>query len=270
MLECVTNLSEGRDEVALTRLADVVGNDLLDLHRDGDHHRSVFTMVDTDAPRHLAREAVRTLSLGNHHGVHPRLGVVDVVPFVPLGEATMHDAIQARDEFAQWIVDELGVPVFLYGPERSLPEARRTAWTSLVPDLGPHVPHPSAGAVCVGAREPLVAWNMWLDGVDLARTREVAAAVRNAHLRTLGLQVGPFTQVSCNLVSPHIVGPAEAFDAVSTHVHVDHCELVGLVPQSVLEAVPETRWASLDLDRTRTIEWRLGQPLMTRRVSWAR
>jgi len=270
VLECVINLSEGRDELLLSHLATTAGADLLDVHRDPDHHRSVFTLVGTSAPRTLVREAVATLTLHDHDGVHPRLGVVDVVPFVPLGSQTMDDALRARDEFARWIVDELGVPVFLYGPERTLPEVRRTAWKSLRPDLGPDVGHETAGAVCVGARMPLVAWNMWLEGVDLERTREVARLVRSPEIRTLGLQVGSFTQVSCNLVSPGMVGPDAAYDAVARHVTIHHCELVGLVPRSVLDATPPGRWRQLDLDVTRTIEERLAQPLTMRRVSWAR
>lgn len=270
MLECVINLSEGRDDLLLSRLATAAGADLLDVHRDPDHHRSVFTLVGTSAPRTLAREAVANLTLDNHQGVHPRLGVVDVVPFVPLGAMTMADALRARDEFAQWTVDELGVPVFLYGPERTLPEVRRTAWKSLRPDVGPDAPHETAGAVCVGARMPLVAWNMWLEGVDLERTKDVARLVRTPEIRTLGLQVGRFTQVSCNLVSPRTTGPDVAYDAVAEHVTIHHCELVGLVPRAVLDRVPQARWRQLDLDVSRTIEERLAQPLTMRRESWAR
>ena len=200
MLECVINISEGRNHAIIDSLAQSCAGDLLDIHSDPDHNRSVFTLVGVEAPRALARAAVATLSLGDHSGVHPRIGVVDVVPFVPLVDSTMHDAQKARDEFAAWATEELHVPSFLYGTERTLPDIRKNAWTSLFPEVGSKVPHATAGAMCVGVREPLVAYNLWLENVDLATTRRIASAVRSAHIRTLGLQVGAFTQVSVNLI----------------------------------------------------------------------
>jgi len=257
VLECVINVSEGRHHAILDSLAQSCAGDLLDIHSDPDHNRSVFTMVGVDAPRALARAAVSALSLNDHSGVHPRIGVVDVVPFVPLVDSTMHDARIARDEFAAWAASELHVPCFLYGRERSLPDIRKTAWTSLVPDVGSHAPHSTAGAMCVGVREPLVAYNLWLEDVDLATTRRIAAAVRTANIRTLGLQVGTFTQVSVNLIQPMISGPNDVFSAVSQHATVHHVELVGLLPASVLATIPRDRWEDLDLSVEQTIEWRL-------------
>ncbi len=257
MLECVINVSEGRNTAILDALAQSCAGDLLDVHSDSDHNRSVFTMVGIDAPRALARAAFSALSLSAHSGVHPRIGVVDVVPFVPLVNSTMHDAQKARDEFAAWAAEELNVPSFLYGTERTLPDIRRNAWTSLLPDVGPHVPHPAAGAMCVGVREPLVAYNLWLEAVDLAATRRIASAVRTASIRTLGLQVGAFTQVSVNLIQPMIAGPSEVFDAVAQHAAVHHAELVGLLPASVLATISRDRWEDLDLSVEQTIEWRL-------------
>ena len=257
MLECVINVSEGRNHAILESLAQSCAGDLLDIHSDPDHNRSVFTMVGVDAPRALARAAVSALSLNDHSGVHPRIGVVDVVPFVPLVNSTMHDARIARDEFATWAASELDVPCFLYGAERTLPDIRKEAWTSLMPDVGSHAPHPTAGAMCVGVREPLVAYNLWLEDVDLATTRRIAAAVRTANIRTLGLQVGTFTQVSVNLIQPMISGPNDVFSAVSQHATVHHAELVGLLPASVLATIPRDRWEDLDLSVEQTIEWRL-------------
>ena len=214
-------------------------------------------MVGVDAPRALARAAVSALSLSDHSGVHPRIGVVDVVPFVPLVDSTMHDAQKARDEFAAWAAEELNVPSFLYGSERTLPDIRKNAWTSLMPDVGLHVPHPTAGAMCVGVREPLVAYNLWLGDVDLATTRRIATAVRTANIRTLGLQVGAFTQVSVNLIQPMISGPNDVYEAVAQYAQVHHAELVGLLPASVLAVIPRTRWEDLDLSVEQTIEWRV-------------
>ena len=257
MLECVVNVSEGRDLGLLARLDDVCGADLLDRHTDGHHHRSVFTLVGTDAPRQLARAAVAHLDLRLHQGVHPRLGVVDVVPFVPLEGSSMADAVAARDAFSAWCAAELGVPCFRYGPERSLPDVRRGAWHGLGPDDGPAVPHPSAGATCVGARPVLVAYNVWLAEPDLKLARRVAAAVRGPALRTLGLLVGERVQVSMNLVAPDELGPAKAFDLVAAHAAVAGAELVGLLPRRVLGRVSPDRWPELDLGDDRTIEARL-------------
>ena len=258
MLECVINISEGRDTAILAALAQSCAGDLLDVHSDSDHNRSVFTMVGIDAPRMLARAAVSALTITDHSGVHPRLGVVDVVPFVPLVPSTLQEAQQARDEFAAWAAEELNVPCFLYGLERTLPDIRKSAWTTLMPDVGPRVAHPTAGAMCVGVREPLVAYNLWLENIDLATTRRIASAVRTANIRTLGLQVGPFTQVSANLISPMIAGPSEVYDAVSQHTTVHHAELVGLLPAAVLATIPRARWEDLDLSVEQTIEWRLS------------
>ena len=257
MLECVINVSEGRNHAIIDSLAQSCAGDLLDIHSDPDHNRSVFTLVGVEAPRALARAAVATLSLGDHSGVHPRIGVVDVVPFVPLVDSTMHDAQKARDEFAAWAAEELHVPSFLYGTERTLPDIRKNAWTSLFPEVGSKVPHATAGAMCVGVREPLVAYNLWLENVDLETTRRIASVVRTASIRTLGLQVGAFTQVSVNLIQPMISGPNDVYEAVSQHVKVHHAELVGLLPASVLATIPRTRWEDLDLSVERTIEWRV-------------
>jgi glutamate formiminotransferase / 5-formyltetrahydrofolate cyclo-ligase len=258
VLECVVNVSEGRRPEVVDALAAAAGADLLDVHTCGDHHRSVLTLVGEDAPRAVAREAVRLLDLRHHRGAHPRIGVLDVVPFVPLDDTPMRAAVAARDEFAAWAAAELRLPCFLYGPERSLPEVRRDAFTALAPDTGPSRPHPSAGAVAVGARRLLVAYNLWLDGSDLATARRLAAAVRGDGVRALGLAVGDEVQVSMNLVDPTRVGPATVWDRVAAEVPIARAELVGLVPRAVLEAVPERRWAQLDLAADRTIEARLA------------
>jgi glutamate formiminotransferase / 5-formyltetrahydrofolate cyclo-ligase len=258
VLECVVNVSEGTRTDVVARLGATCGADLLDVHSDPHHNRSVLTLVGVDAVRRLTVEAVDALDLSLHAGVHPRLGVVDVVPFVPLAGSSMAAAVRARDEFAVWAADVLALPCFFYGPERSLPEVRRTAWRSRPPDTGPRVPHPTAGAVCVGARGVLVAYNLWLARADLGLAKRVAAAVRGPHLRALGLPVGQRVQVSMNLVDPLLLGPAQAFDLVAAHTAIEAAELVGLVPSAVLHAVPRERWAALDLGVERTIEERLS------------
>jgi glutamate formiminotransferase len=259
LLECVVNVSEGADAPRIARIAAAAGGALLDVHSDPHHNRSVLTLVGEEAPRRVAAEAVALLDLGEHTGVHPRIGVVDVVPFVPLAGATLADAEAARDRFLAWAATELGVPGFAYGRERTLPEVRRRAFRDLAPDAGPPHPHPTAGAVAVGAREVLVAWNVWLARPDRERAREVAATVRGPHVRALGLAVGDRVQVSMNLISPLVVGPAEAWDAVTAHEAAAGAELVGLVPASVLDRTDPERWSQLDLDPERTIEARLAR-----------
>jgi glutamate formiminotransferase / 5-formyltetrahydrofolate cyclo-ligase len=256
-LECVINVSEGRDRSVIRRIAMAGGVCLLDVHSDPHHHRSVVTLagrgVDA-AAQAVATEAVRCIDLRLHVGVHPRLGAVDVVPFVPLAGSSMDDALAARDRFAAWAGDELGVPCFLYGPERTLPDVRRHAFTGLMPDTGPPVAHPTAGAICAGARPVLVAYNVWLAaGVDVATARRIAKELRGPGLRALGLDVGGRAQVSMNLVDPERVTPADAYDAVASRVPVDRAELVGLVPPAVLDAVPRARWTELSLSADKAL-----------------
>jgi glutamate formiminotransferase len=258
VLECVVNVSEGRRPEVVGALAAAAGTDLLDVHRDEFHHRAVITMFGEAAPRAVAADAVARLDLRAHAGVHPRLGVVDVVPFVPLAGSAFDDAVSARDAFATWAASTLGVPCFRYGAERTLPEIRRRAWKDLAPDIGPSSPHPTAGAMCVGARGPLVAYNVYLDGNDLEQARRIAASVRGPDVRALGLQVGGRVQVSMNLIAPHRLGPAVAYDAVAALAPIRSAELVGLLPRAVLAAVPRARWTQLDLGEDRTIEARLA------------
>lgn len=286
-LECVANVSEGRSDEVLDRLAVVCGEVLVDLHRDPHHHRSVLTLAGAgpeveEAARALATAGVELLDLDGHTGSHPRFGVLDVVPFVPL-EATragrpltvpsdLGRAMVARDRFAAWAGRTLGLPCFRYGPlpeggERSLPEVRRRAFRGLVPDTGPATPHPTAGSCAVGARRFLVAYNLWLadrPGVDVpAVARSVAADLRGPAVRALGLDVGERSQVSCNLVDPLAVGPAAVFDRVASLAEeagggVEGAELVGLIPEAVLLAIPADRWESLGLGRSMTLESRLS------------
>lgn len=258
MLECVVNVSEGRDRDVIGVLAAAAGADLLDVHSDPDHNRSVLTLVGEDAPRSVAEAAVELLDLRRHTGAHPRIGVLDVVPFVPLGDTPMSAAVTARDEFAVWAGAELELPCFLYGPERTLPDVRRGAFTTLGPDTGPSAPHPSAGATAVGARRLLVAYNLWLAEPDLDEARRIASAIRSDAVRALGLAAGEQVQVSMNLVDPRRVGPADVWDLVAAEAPIARAELVGLVPVAVLAAAPAHRWSQLDLAEARTIESRLA------------
>jgi glutamate formiminotransferase len=273
--ECVINVSEGRDGAVLDELSAAAGAVLLDRHCDPDHHRSVFTLAGarddvSQAARDLARAAVRRIDLRGHSGVHPRLGALDVVPFVPYlpSQLPPHDLTEAtalRDDFARWCAQALAVPSFLYGPlvggGRTLPEVRRRAFDDLTPDFGPALPHPTAGAAAVGARTALVAYNVWVNSLGAAR--HVAPLVRGPHVRSLGMAVGDRAQVSCNLIEPTLLGPAELYDDVARRVaaaggRVVGAELVGLIPEVVLRAVPKGRWTELDLSADTTVESRIA------------
>lgn len=263
MLECVVNVSEGVRRDVVASIVDAAGDHVLDVHTDPHHNRSVLTLAGPSVESRafaVVRAACEHIDLRRHEGVHPRLGAADVVPFVPLGGSTIADAASARDRVARRVADELSVPCFLYGPERSLPELRRRAFVTLDPDVGPRSPHPSAGACCVGARDPLVAYNLWLSRpASLDDARRIAGAIRQPGLRTLGLQVAGAVQVSCNLVDPQRLGPAVAYDLVAAHAPVERAELVGLLPAAVLADVPVERWDQLDVSPDRTIEARLSQ-----------
>ena len=271
MHECVINISEGRDFEVLSQLSHLAGPSLRDRHSDVFHNRSVFTLINSEDQlledvRHLVEGALKLVDLERHEGVHPRLGVVDVVPFVALSPDTLASAVRLRDVTAQWLAARHGLPVFLYGPvakgERTLPYVRANAFTTLAPDWGPDRADPHRGAVAVGAREILVAWNLWLSGVSLEGARALARLVRRPGVRALGLQVGEHVQVSCNLVDLSLATPSQVFDQVAAHVAggaIERAELVGLVPRALLAREDPARWSELDLSEQATIEARLAE-----------
>jgi glutamate formiminotransferase len=270
VLECVLNLSEGRNPTVIDTLRVAAGRSLRDLHADEFHNRSVLTLIhDSDALVHdvraLITSAFGSLDLTHHEGVHPRFGVVDVVPFVALAPESPTRAIELRDDTARWISQTFDVPTFLYGEvgdvTRTLPQIRRHAFRELSPDFGPPVPSGELGAVAVGARPILVAWNIWLAGVSRDETRALAKTVRRNEVRALAFRAGDYTQVSCNLIDPLVVGPSFVYDEVASRLptggEIMRCELVGLVPQSVLATQDRERWRQLGLDEASTIESRL-------------
>ncbi len=277
LYECVVNISEGREPAALSALDRAAGPLWRDRQSDAHHHRSVLTLVGpapdlVEAVQAVATTAVRLVDLRTHRGAHPRLGVLDVVPFVPydpgrLPPQDLREAMTLRDEFARWLADELAVPAFLYGPlpggqSRTLPQVRKEAFGSLAPDLGPPSPHPTAGASAVGARAVLVAYNLWVSPLEVAQ--RVAPLVRGPSVRALGLAVGDRAQVSCNLIAPEVFGPDRLYDQVAGLVveaggRLMGAELVGLIPAAVLERIPPERWAELGLAENLTIESRLPE-----------
>jgi glutamate formiminotransferase len=272
LFECVVNVSEGRRADVLDELALAAGDALRDRHSDEVHNRSVFTLIHhrTELRRSMHSFALATmkrLDLRQHQGVHPRFGVLDVVPFIALDPRKAEEAISMRNDFAAWVADTFDVPVFLYGrlrdgSKRSLPEVRRHAFHSLAPDLGPLKPSPERGSSAIGARPLLVAWNLWVRGVSLGEANVVAKALRRSEVRVLAFEMrDDFIQISCNLIDPLRVPPSVVYDEAADLLSVgsiDHAELVGLIPEALLRLESPKRWRQLGLSKDATIESRLA------------
>ena len=197
MLECVVNVSQGRRPEVVAAIAAAAGGALLDVHSDPHHHRSVLTLAGAaveDAVRTVAVEALRTLDLGAHRGAHPRMGVLDVVPYAALvgTGSTPADAVVARDRFARWAGSTLGLPCFCYGPERTLPEVRRRAFRDLEPDAGPSRAHPTAGATAVGWATSRVA-GRWAGVTAFAIATVVGPYALRSQLTLIFHVLPPFT-----------------------------------------------------------------------------
>jgi glutamate formiminotransferase len=276
LLECVPNVSEGRRPAVIARLVAAVsgpGVQVLDVSSDPDHNRSVFTLAGEPEALiagllELYAAAVREIDLRRHQGVHPRIGAVDVVPFVPLGETPMAAAVAAARRLAPAVARRFELPVYLYEeaaarPERrALPAIRRGGFEALagkladplwVPDHGPARPHPSAGATVIGARFFLIACNAILDTGDVAVARAIAGAVRESGgglpaVRALGFYLPSRgrAQVSMNLVDfrrTSLVRTLERVreEATARGAQVVASELVGLLPrQAALDVVRES------------------------------
>ena len=293
MLEAVPNLSEGRDATALEAIGAAFesgGAAVLDVHADVDHHRSVFTLAGEDGALVDAllagiAEAVARIDLRSHDGIHPRVGAADVVPVVPLVPGDMERAVVAARACARRIGAELGVPVFLYAEvgggrppaffrRGGLGElARRVAEGELSPDAGPSDVSPRSGAVLVGARRPLVAYNLVLGTDDVAVAKDVAASVRESSggmpgVQALGLYLprAERVQVSMNVLdlerAPlHEVVERVRAEAAVRDVDVVGGELVGLVPERVLAAASTAGVELPGVDETRVLERAVGSRL---------
>ncbi|MEO5590080.1 MAG: glutamate formimidoyltransferase [Gemmatimonadaceae bacterium] len=270
LIECVPNFSEGRRPEVVgeirNAIAAVDGVTILDTSSDHSHNRSVITFVvplehAVQAAFEGIRVAVSQIDLREHTGEHPRLGAADVVPFVPLEDATMDDCIALAKELGQRVGRELELPVYLYEraatrPERrNLADVRRGQFEGLVeelgvkperePDFGPNAAHPSAGAVAIGARPFLVAYNVYLGGVENGPVaKAIAKQVRESSggfkaVNGLGMEVDGQAQVSMNLVDTDQTALHTVFDFISEKaaaegVEVTWSEIIGLVPERVL------------------------------------
>lgn len=294
MIECVPNFSEGRDKTVTDAIEQAVSSvpGALVLHRtsDEDHNRSVLTFAA--APEQVIEAAVRAtakaaelIDLNRHQGVHPRLGALDVLPFVPLGEATLGDCVPIARRAGERIWNELGIPVYFYEaaatrPSRiKLEDVRRGQFEGLReaaltdeskrPDLGGPALHPTAGAVIVGARKFLIAYNVNLRSSHLYVAQSIAKRIRTSSgglpaVKALGLPLESrgLVQVSMNLTDfeqtpVHVVYEEVRRLAAEQGVEVEESELIGLMPRRALEMAAAGFLKLRDFDTQRVVENRI-------------
>ena len=270
IIECVPNVSEGRRADVVAGIADAVrrvpGARLLDVSSDASHNRSVITMAGDAAPLKAAvlalfEAAIASIDLRTHTGEHPRLGAVDVVPFVPIEGVTMEECVALAKDTAQAVAERFKIPVYLYEEASSNPlrknleDIRRGEFEGLAakmasdgwaPDYGPASPHPTAGATVIGARMPLIAYNINLATDRIEVAKKIAAAVRFSSggfrfVKAMGVTLADrgIVQVSMNLTNYEKTPIHRVFEAVKREaerygVNVLESEIVGLVPAAAL------------------------------------
>jgi glutamate formiminotransferase len=263
LVECVPNFSEGRKPETVAAIAEAIGAVetvcVLGRHIDPDHNRSVITFVASaerivEAACAGVRRASELIDMRRHEGVHPRLGATDVLPFVPIRGVTMDDCVALAHDAGNAIARELSIPVYFYEraalrPDRvNLEDVRRLRGE---PDVGPTSFHESAGAIVVGARPFLIAFNVVLRSADVNVAREIARKIRARDgglpfLKALGfqLQTRGLVQVSMNLVNYEVTGMGDAYAAIRREadalgVAIQSTEIVGLVPRNALDREAE-------------------------------
>lgn len=292
LIECVPNFSEGRDSAVIDAIVAAITaarGRVLDASLDTSHHRAVITFV---AEAHdivgAAFAAIRTardrIDLRQHHGVHPRIGATDVVPFIPLEGATMTDCVAAARTLADRVGHELLIPVYLYDQAAQRPEYRNlsdvrhggtaalieTIGTTRLPDAGPATLHPTAGAVAIGARQFLGAFNVFVGPAEhLPIAKAIARDLRASSgglpgVKALGLIVDGQAQVSMNVTDLDAVSLHMAFDTVADAarargIAVTHSEIIGLVPQRTIERGFTDRIQLRDSRDTISLEHRIAQ-----------
>ena len=294
LVECVPNFSEGRRAEVIGAIREAIaaeaGVRILDTHTDPDHNRSVVSyVVPVDAAvasgMAAARAALAHIDLRAHAGVHPRIGALDVFPFVSLGELPMTRCVALAEELGERIATELGIPVYLYeaAARRServhLEQVRAGGFEGLrgaigtdperLPDFGPARVHPTAGAIAVGARRPLIAFNVALGTADPGAAKAIARAIRYSsgglrHVKALGLALpsGGITQVSMNLTDYRRTGLVRVMDLIRAEaarwgVQVIGAEIVGLVPEDALLEAAEAFLGLRGFRREQILERRL-------------
>jgi len=292
LIECVPNVSEGRRADVIAAIAHAItgpGVRVLDQSSDPSHNRTVYTFAgDAAAVREAALRlfavAIESIDLRSHEGVHPRIGAVDVVPFIPLGDTSMDDCVVLAKGVGQTVADQFGVPVFLYeeaaatDERRNLADVRRGGLNGLAhrmklpawqPDFGPAQPHPTAGASAVGARHILIAFNVNLATNRLSVAKRIASVIRASSgglpfLKAMGVELEHrgIVQVSMNLTNYKETSMTAAFDAIAREASVDgvrvlESEIVGLVPADALPADPARRLKIRREDLDRVLEKRM-------------
>jgi glutamate formiminotransferase/formiminotetrahydrofolate cyclodeaminase len=299
IIACVPNFSEGRDRTIVQALIDAVtsttGVVLLDHSMDADHHRSVLTFCGVpDAIVEAAFRAVQIatdlIDLRTHDGVHPRIGATDVVPFIPIRDTTMQDCIQLARRLGEQVGRELEIPVFLYeraaghadhGPLEAVRRGgldgvafRMASDPDWIPDFGPPRLHKSAGAIAIGARPPLIAYNVNLCSTDVDQARAIARAVRQSsgglpHVKAIGVELSSrgMVQVAMNLTDYLVTPLMTAFEAVKTEaaargVEVAGSELIGLAPQAALDQAAAVSLQLDRLDSTQVLETRIAEAML--------
>lgn len=251
IIECVPNFSEGKNHKVIESLAaeirSVEGVKLLDYSADPDHNRSVFTFIGNpkavlDAAFRSASKAIELIDISKHQGVHPRIGAVDVIPFIPLKNVTLAECVKIAHKLGKRITKELKVPVYFYeeaaacAENKNLANIRKGGFTKL-PKF-----HPSAGAVAVGARDFLIAFNVNLASNDLEIAKTISKKIRDLPcVKALGVPLATkgIVQVSMNLTNFRETGLKDAFDAVSAeaeknHAKITNSEIIGLIPQAAV------------------------------------
>ncbi len=291
LVECVPNFSEGRRPEVIDAIADAInsvpGVLLLNRHEDSDHNRSVLTFAGTpqgmiDAAFAAIAKAAEIIDMDAHQGLHPRLGAADVVPFVPLKGVTMDECVEMARTLGSRVGSELGIPVYLYQaaaarPDRvNLEDVRRGQYEGLktaiqndperAPDFGPRKLG-KAGAVIIGARNLLVAFNIFLTTDDVELARKIAAAVRYSsggmrYVKALGLLVKGRAQVSMNFTDFKQTPIARVVEMIRREamrygVNIHHSELVGLMPIEALAEAAQWYLQLEDFDASRILETRL-------------
>ena len=299
LIECVPNFSEGRraevvDEIVRT-VGQIDGVTVLDFSRDETHNRSVVTFAGAAEPVVRAAtaavgRAVELIDMEQHTGAHPRIGSVDVIPFVPLGTTRMEECVDLARRFGEQIARTFELPVYLYGeaalrPERKrLADVRKGQYEGLKadlgsdpardPDFGPKRPHPRAGAVAVGARKPLIAFNVNLATDDITLAQRIAETIRESSgglpaVQAMAVQLqNPgqphYAQVSMNLVDWEKTGIARVVGEIR-HIarqfgsDIDHCELIGLAPAGALLEVAAETLALRGFTADQVLELRLAK-----------
>ena len=273
LIECVPNFSEGREKSRVDAIVKAMKRDgvyLLDCEMDADHNRSVITLVGEREPLLAAvlagiGKATELIDLNVHQGAHPRLGATDVVPFIPIEGVTLEDCVQMARQLGQQVWEQYKVPVYFYEAAAAVPERvnleniRRGQFEvireeietleSRRPDVGDSHLHPTAGAVVIGARKFLVAYNVYLQTKDVEIAKKIAKAVRFSSggfraVKGMGVEVRGQAQVSMNLTDTDLTPMARVFEFVKREaerygVAVQSSEIVGLVPKRALESAAE-------------------------------